>query len=466
MLSQAHFDCVPPHFTVIDGARSKWCHLLLVNAIIGILDFESFNLAARRKFNQQQILADCLRAALEEQGIVEASDGSFGTISVTLDSSWQDMKSLRNFLERNAPYKSKEKYLGILDILLSHKVIRAHAFDIERSINAAIAKALSPSNRRAGRKVVPDDGGAAPSSKLAPGSTKGGQPHSASPFGSAAPTIAQLYAGTTHRDRENLYISVVSGLSLDLTREKFRTMVLRVLAPRAGVAVSDEQVLNLFGQFDINNGGTVSYFEYLAALRVHLTTPNQQRFCRNLHARLCVAAAAARLKKTSRAPTPAGRSRPPTSKGGLPPRMQGRVGAVVSLPPDADPGVEGLEAPERLPYFHSAPPVPLARAPAAGSAAGDSSSKAPAGQQQQPSPNAADASLSREDITPRAVETAVFDLLNKSLLFPHPAEAQLAARIQACFDDLSPTDRVDEPKFSLLLFCDDDVVDAMRELVP
>lgn len=148
---QAHFDCVPPHFTVIDGARSKWCHLLLVNAIIGILDFESFNLAARRKFNQQQILCECIKEELEYNGVrdvinnCEAVEGVFGA-------DWADMKSLRKFLEQNSPYKSKEKYLGILDILLSHKAILATGTDITKSINFAMRKILAPGNRKSGRR--------------------------------------------------------------------------------------------------------------------------------------------------------------------------------------------------------------------------------------------------------------------------------------------------------------------------
>lgn len=138
---------------MIDGARSKWCHLLLLNAIVGILDFESFNLAARRKFNQQQVLYECLKAELEEKGIEESKeDGSAATITATLDACWHDMKAVRNFLEKSAPYKSKDKYWGIMDHLLGHKAIQTRGGDIAKCINAAIAKILAPTNRKSKRR--------------------------------------------------------------------------------------------------------------------------------------------------------------------------------------------------------------------------------------------------------------------------------------------------------------------------
>ena len=138
---------------MIDGARSKWCHLLLVNAIVGILDFQSFNLAARRKFNQQQILCDCINSEIGE--VYSDSFSSEIPVHAVLDQHWLDVGSLRQFLEQNAPYKSKEKYLGILDILLSHKAIEALNFDMERCINVAITKILSNTNRKVGRRPVP-----------------------------------------------------------------------------------------------------------------------------------------------------------------------------------------------------------------------------------------------------------------------------------------------------------------------
>ena len=150
---QAHFDCVPPQYTVIDGARSRWCHLLLVNSIVGILDFDSFNLAARRKFNQQQVLCECIKAELQDEGI-EDDDKEYNYIEGEFDRNWVDMKSLKVFLEQNAPYKSKDKYLGILDILLNHKVIISLGSDITKAINSAMRKILAPSNRKPGRRQV------------------------------------------------------------------------------------------------------------------------------------------------------------------------------------------------------------------------------------------------------------------------------------------------------------------------
>jgi hypothetical protein len=246
------------------------------------------------------------------------------------------------------------------------------------------------------------------------------------PFGKQAAhvTVADLFSGTSHRDRENLYISVVGGLSLDLTREKFRTMVVRVLAPRLGVQLSDEQVLHLFSHFDINNGGTVSFFEYLTALCERMLTAKQRRFFSDLYLRLRAAATTTAVRLARRQ------------------QLLDTAASVRAAPSAAHDTVDHGKSdgapvnPDRLPYFVSRKPD---GAPQLGSDKGVS---------------LADMSLAR-------MEQSVFDLLNKSLMFPHPAEAQLAAVIHACFTDLSPADRIEEPKFVLLLFCDDDV---MRDL--
>jgi hypothetical protein len=247
-------------------------------------------------------------------------------------------------------------------------------------------------------------------------------------------TVADLYRGTTHRDRENLYISVMGGLSFDLTRDKFRTMIVRVLAPRLGVAVTDEQVLNLFSQFDINTGGTVSFFEYLTALCEHIMSPAQRAFADGLYTRLRAAASTAsreasiRSKKGALAGPKAEAHRRPTA------------GPV-------DPGEVSVVA-ERLPYFVTGLRGSGAEAPMVSEEEGTA-----------PGLSSADMELSR-------VQKATFDLLNKSLLFPHPDEEALALLIHACFADLSPVDRVEQPKFVLLLFCDDAVMAALARHVP
>eukprot|EP00601_Ochromonadales_sp_CCMP2298_P004971 CAMPEP_0173191146 /NCGR_PEP_ID=MMETSP1141-20130122/12728_1 /TAXON_ID=483371 /ORGANISM="non described non described, Strain CCMP2298" /LENGTH=271 /DNA_ID=CAMNT_0014115313 /DNA_START=163 /DNA_END=975 /DNA_ORIENTATION=- len=142
---KAHFDCVPPESTVIDGARSKWCHLLLVNAIVGILDFESFNLASRRKFNQQKVLCECI---LQEIDSLDP-DADKSQVFAVVDSTWSDLSALRTFLDSNAPYKSKDKYFFIMNVLLSHQVLAELNFNLEEAVNVAVRKILEPDAKSA-----------------------------------------------------------------------------------------------------------------------------------------------------------------------------------------------------------------------------------------------------------------------------------------------------------------------------
>jgi hypothetical protein len=252
-------------------------------------------------------------------------------------------------------------------------------------------------------------------------------------------SVRELFADTTHRDRENLYISVVGGLTLDLTRDRFKIMALRVLGPRIGIALTDDQVAYLFGQFDLNNGGTVSYFEYVECLCNAMLSPKQKNFFQALYTRLRTAAVTA-------ASQAAGKRRPSA----LPRRVsspqpqrllsassqRSRVGRRRD---SADVEAHG----DRLPYFPRKDSV--------------LSGTLPVGAPREQPEDVANG-LGRADMGAELVQKATFDLLNKSLLFPHPAEAQLAGVIHACFSDLGATDRIDEEKFALLLFCDDAVM--------
>ncbi|KAJ1432950.1 hypothetical protein B484DRAFT_429692 [Ochromonadaceae sp. CCMP2298] len=136
---KAHFDGVPAEFAVIDGARSKWCHLLLVNAIIGILDCDSFNLSTRRKFNQQKVLCECI-LEIRSTTLVETDEEE---VYVAVDEGvWSTIPYLRDFLDSNAPYKSKDKYSFITNMLLAHKVLADLDFNLVEAVNAAVRKIL------------------------------------------------------------------------------------------------------------------------------------------------------------------------------------------------------------------------------------------------------------------------------------------------------------------------------------
>ncbi|KAJ1432697.1 hypothetical protein B484DRAFT_429796 [Ochromonadaceae sp. CCMP2298] len=135
---KAHFDCIHQSFAVIDGARTKWCNLLLVNAIIGILDVEACNLGTRRKFNQQKELCECIQ---EIRSTTNADDEDKVCV-VSVEGEWSNISSLRALLDSDAPYKSKDKYTFIMNVLLNHKVLADFNFDLRDVISAAVRKIL------------------------------------------------------------------------------------------------------------------------------------------------------------------------------------------------------------------------------------------------------------------------------------------------------------------------------------
>lgn len=234
------------------------------------------------------------------------------------------------------------------------------------------------------------------------------------------PSIAQLYRDTSHRDREDLYISCVGGLSFDLSRDKFRMMVNRVLAPRLNVVVTEDHIYSLFGLFDINGGGTVSYFEYITVLGNSLLSSQQTSFLEKLFQRLCElrAAQTAHLSHTV-AMAHAAQSSKEISQGKR----------------NVRPASRGLRA--------KAMEVTRARVNAL-------------------SPTM---ELRKEDVAFERLKRTAFDLLNKSLLFPHPEEEELCEVMFSCFEDLSSSDAMTLPKFKLLLFCDDEVMSALKAVV-
>jgi hypothetical protein len=71
---QAHFDCLPPDCKVVDGARFRWCPLLLLDAVLYLLSHNGFQFPTRRAFCQQKVLYECILAELEESDNALFSD--------------------------------------------------------------------------------------------------------------------------------------------------------------------------------------------------------------------------------------------------------------------------------------------------------------------------------------------------------------------------------------------------------
>ena len=288
----------------------------------------------------------------------------------------------------------------------------------------------------------------------------------------SAPTVAELFHNMTHRDREDLFISAAGGFSFDLTKEKFRSMVNRVLAPRlyasaalalatggshitqmgdvvgggtpngeglsvsvtattapaaahaGGTAgrhhVSDDHMVVLLNAFDVNRGGTINYLEYLTVLCNAILTPRQLCFLDAIFDRLADEGARTALGYLpgSPMPTPAADH-----------HHQHHGGSYQSPRNGNEPTASG-----------SSPP----------------GNKAPGNKAIRPLDV-----LQKQHITLPAVRRAVFRALGKSLLFPHPVEDGFCELVAACFADLGARDAADRQKFKLLVFCDDDAMDQL-----
>ncbi len=117
---------------VVDGARSRWSSLILIDASIYLLEFEEFNSTSRRAFNQQQVLYDCivgemqrscpglyeryLAARLASHTTNQASAISF----VPLKAPWCTAAQLKKHLLSDPTSKSREKFVGIIESLFAH----------------------------------------------------------------------------------------------------------------------------------------------------------------------------------------------------------------------------------------------------------------------------------------------------------------------------------------------------------
>lgn len=80
---QAHFDSLPVHWQpvhkVVDGARSKWCLPLFIDAILFLACNQTFDLSRRRCFNQHKVVFECIWEQVQAQLNVEvASDADIG----------------------------------------------------------------------------------------------------------------------------------------------------------------------------------------------------------------------------------------------------------------------------------------------------------------------------------------------------------------------------------------------------
>ncbi|CUG91625.1 calcium-binding protein, putative [Bodo saltans] len=290
------------------------------------------------------------------------------------------------------------------------------------------------------------------------------------------PTVAQLYHGTSHEDREALYVSTCGGLSFDINKERFVHLMQKVLAPRIHVRLSDDQAAAMFVAFDVDGNGAVSYFEYLAVLTIQLLSADQRKFLDDLFTALY---------------------RLPFIDSGL----DARTASKVMLEYRAQMQLEG-ELSMSLNGGRTASPPPAALSPqmirrkssvhsSVGGMLRRKSTKRLStfdGDMSMMSDDAGNMSmmlhqspnnhnnkkvvmeksnyLSKAYITLERARKVVYDLKKHNPWFPHPLDDAFADALVHCFKPLKDEDRVNLPKFRMFIFCDDECMPALENLFP
>eukprot|EP01038_Epipyxis_sp_PR26KG_P015719 gene15719-21278_t len=183
---KAHLDCLPKEESVVDGAKVKWCALILLDAIVYILQFNQFDHAKRRSFNQQRVLFDCIFQELKETNLElfntiiqnkrllfitpiatvgsneniyrldsESTKGLSNAFSVGVKLNerteivvndvhhpWNNLEVMRSLLMSDPPSKSKKKYFQTIQVLCDHQALRDINFDLPHAIQIVVQKLL------------------------------------------------------------------------------------------------------------------------------------------------------------------------------------------------------------------------------------------------------------------------------------------------------------------------------------
>jgi hypothetical protein len=172
---QAHFDNLPEEYRMVDGAKGKWCTLLLIDAIIYILKHDKFNCHSRRAFNQHLVLYECILEELKAIDLeayneitkdkfkvplkkrrdrkvktptpqVVISNEKFEKFSQLalqeLQHPWNSLESLRQSMEDGPLSKAKNKFAIVLGLLTSHECLKTFDFDLNTIIQLVITKCL------------------------------------------------------------------------------------------------------------------------------------------------------------------------------------------------------------------------------------------------------------------------------------------------------------------------------------
>ncbi len=167
-------DNVPDEFKVIDGAKGKWCNLLLLDAMIYLLKNDQFVGNSRRHFNQYMVLYECIMeelrtvdfqayneiidfknketwalrskfiAGYQETPLpsVEERSLKYSYLGVRLTPPWSTMAELRLCLLDGPPSKAKSKFTVMTELLANHEYFQKYNHDLRQVIETVLVKSI------------------------------------------------------------------------------------------------------------------------------------------------------------------------------------------------------------------------------------------------------------------------------------------------------------------------------------
>eukprot|EP01032_Pedospumella_encystans_P019186 gene19186-21822_t len=171
---KAHFDCVPVNLRVVDGAKSRWCNLILIDAVIFLLELREFNEGSRRSFDQQQVLLECivtdikLTSPLVYQSYINGDCKGLAELSIEvvgLESPWDTVDDLKRVLLSDPTSKSREKFVKIVESLFSHTAFLCNPYTLQTVFSLAATHAFTAypahlssvvtKKRTSGKQILP-----------------------------------------------------------------------------------------------------------------------------------------------------------------------------------------------------------------------------------------------------------------------------------------------------------------------
>jgi hypothetical protein len=133
---------------VVDGARSRWSNLLFLDAVFYLLEFNQFQSASRRAYNQQQVLYNCIRneqqrahPALYAAHVNRDGKQNEEKIRVAIHN-LRSAVMLKKHLLSDPTAKSRTKFLSILEYLFGHEIVTRNGNDLRITFSKLVEKVV------------------------------------------------------------------------------------------------------------------------------------------------------------------------------------------------------------------------------------------------------------------------------------------------------------------------------------